>query len=231
MLKLRGSGYASGQHGYRLTGDGLDVFPRLADDARRLRATASDAERVSTGIPLLDEMLGDGYWPGSATLCRRPVGDRQDADGPALHPRGGRAGEPGVIASLQENPSQLDRVARSFSWTLDGPVEVMYRSPVDIQIDEWIYELLETVERIGARRVLIDSLADLQFASGDAARFREYMYSLTQRFSRAGVSVFMTSELPTCSRSAVSPTTASPTSPTTCCSCSTSAMARASVAR
>ena len=80
---------------------------------------------------------------------------------------GAAQGEPGVIASLQENPSQLERVARSFSWTLDGAVEVMYRSPVDIQIDEWIYELLETVERVGARRVLIDSLADLQFASGD----------------------------------------------------------------
>jgi circadian clock protein KaiC len=108
---------------------------------------------------------------------------------------GAAHGEPGVIASLQENPSQLQRVAQSFSWKLDGAVEVMYRSPVDIQIDEWIYDLLETVERTGARRVLIDSLADLQFASGDPTRFREYMYSLTQRFSRAGVSAFMTSEV------------------------------------
>ena len=83
-----------------------------------------------------------------------------------------------------------------FSWSLDGPVELLYRSPVDIYIDEWIYELLEAVERLGARRVLIDSLADLQFAAGDDARFREFMYSLTQRFSRAGVSLFMTSELP-----------------------------------
>jgi circadian clock protein KaiC len=73
---------------------------------------------------------------------------------------------------------------------------VLYRSPVDIQIDEWIYALFETVERVGARRVVIDSLADLQFASGDPTRFREYMYSLTQRLSRAGVSMFMTSELP-----------------------------------
>ena len=42
----------------------------------------------------------------------------------------------------------------------------MYRSPVDLQIDEWVYELLErrTHRR---RRVLIDSLADLQFAAGD----------------------------------------------------------------
>ena len=88
---------------------------------------------------------------------------------------------------LQENPSQLERVARSFSWSLDGAVDVLYRSPVDIQIDEWIYALFDAVERLGARRVLIDSLADLQFASGDATRFREFMYSLTQRFSRAGV--------------------------------------------
>jgi circadian clock protein KaiC len=194
VLKLRGSDHASGQHGYRLTGDGLDVFPRLADvgdDA----AYSTDGDRVSTGIALLDEMLGDGYWPGSTTLCAGPSGIGKTLMGLHFITSGAERGEPGVIASLQENPSQLERVARSFSWTLDGLVEVMYRSPVDIQIDEWLYGLLETVERKGARRVLIDSLADLQFASGDHTRFREYMYSLTHRFSRAGVSVFMTSEL------------------------------------
>ena len=31
VLKLRGSGYLSGQHAYRLSEKGLDVFPRLAD--------------------------------------------------------------------------------------------------------------------------------------------------------------------------------------------------------
>ena len=71
----------------------------------------------------------------------------------------------------------------------------MYRSPVDLYIDQWVYDLLEAVERSGARRVLIDSLTDLQHAAPDEARFREYMYSLLQRFSRQGVSLFMTSEL------------------------------------
>ena len=194
VLKLRGSDYASGQHGYRLTGDGLDVFPRLAD-VRDDAVYSMGGERVSTGIALLDDMLGDGYWPGSATLCAGPSGIGKTLMGLHFITSGAARGEPGVIASLQENPSQLERVARSFAWKLDGVIEVLYRSPVDIQIDEWLYELLETVERIGARRVLIDSLADLQFASGDRTRFREYMYSLTQRFSRAGVSVFMTSEL------------------------------------
>ena len=72
----------------------------------------------------------------------------------------------------------------------------MYRSPVDIHIDQWVYELLDTVERVGARRVMIDSLTDLLFAAGDEMRYREFMYSLTQRFARQGVSLFMTSEIP-----------------------------------
>ena len=53
-----------------------------------------------------------------------------------------------------------------------------------------------TVERTGARRVLIDSLSDLQLASPDPIRFREYMYSLSQRLARSGVGLFMTAELP-----------------------------------
>ena len=58
------------------------------------------------------------------------------------------------------------------------------------------YDLLGASTRTRSRRVLIDSLTDLQFAAPDEMRFREYMYSLVQRFSRQGVSLFMTSELP-----------------------------------
>jgi circadian clock protein KaiC len=70
----------------------------------------------------------------------------------------------------------------------------MYRSPVDIYLDEWVYELLETVQRTGATRVLIDSLSDLKLAATDEKRFQEFAYSLVQRFSRQGVSVLMTLE-------------------------------------
>jgi circadian clock protein KaiC len=195
VLKLRGSGYASGQHGYRLSSNGLDVFPRLADEGDS-SDYALGAEKVSTGIPLLDEILGDGYWPGSSTLVAGPSGIGKTLMGLQFIARGAELGEPGIIASLQENPAQLERVADAFSWNLNGPSEILYASPVDLYIDQWIYWLLAETERIGARRVLIDSLSDLQYAARDGIRFREYMYSLTQRFSRAGVSLLMTSELP-----------------------------------
>ena len=86
---------------------------------------------------------------------------------------------------------------RGLGWPADDPaIEVMYRSPVDIYIDEWVYDLLRTAERTGARRILLDSLMDLRTARPDEARFREFMYSLVQRFSRQGVSLFMTYETP-----------------------------------
>jgi circadian clock protein KaiC len=57
-------------------------------------------------------------------------------------------------------------------------------------------ELLDLIETSGATRVLIDSLSDLQYATPDPVRFREFVYSLTQRLSRAGISPIMTSEIP-----------------------------------
>ena len=45
-------------------------------------------------------------------------------------------------------------------------IELMYRSPVDLYLDEWVYDLLGTIERSGATRVVIDSLGDLRAACG-----------------------------------------------------------------
>jgi circadian clock protein KaiC len=195
VIKLRGSNYLSGRHAYRISAVGFSVFPRLADTVDVSNYDLSD-ERVPTGIQALDQMLNDGYWPGSSTLCAGPSGIGKTLLGLHFIVAGAVAGEPGIIASLQENPIQLSRVARAFGWRLDGLVTMMYRSPVDLYVDEWIYELLDAIHRLGAKRVLIDSLTDVLFASGDEIRFREYMYSLIQRCSRAGVSLLMTTELP-----------------------------------
>ena len=98
---------------------------------------------------------------------------------------------------MQENPSQLERTANRFSWSFTAPgIDIMYRTPVDLYLDEWVYDLLGTIESTGARRVVIDSLGDLRAAAGDDVRFREYIYSLLQRCSRQGVSVILTQEMP-----------------------------------
>jgi circadian clock protein KaiC len=195
VKKLRGSAFRSGQHAYRLTADGLHLFPRLADSPIDEDYTLNGA-RLSSGISALDHMLADGYWPGASTLIAGPSGSGKTLMGLHFVMNGASQGQPGVIATLQENPTQLQRVLAGFGWSLHEPnVEVMYRSPIDIYIDEWVYTLMDAVERTKARRVLIDSLADLRISAGDEIRFHEFIYSIVQRFSRQGVSVLMTSEV------------------------------------
>ena len=196
VRKLRGSGFRSGRHAYRLSGNGIHVYPRLAD-IPDLTAYDLGTVRMSSGIPALDELLGDGYWPGATTLIAGPSGSGKTLMGLHFIVSGARQGESGIIATLQENRTQLQRIASGFGWSLSEPgVEVMYRSPVDIYIDEWVDDLLRTVERTGATRVLVDSLGDLRLAAPDETRFREFAYSLVQRFSRQGVSTLMTLEMP-----------------------------------
>jgi circadian clock protein KaiC len=196
VTKLRGSDFRSGRHAYRLSGDGIKVFPRLSDPLRSDDYSLGE-ERISSGISLLDAMLTDGYAPGSSTLVAGPSGAGKTLMGLHFVFGGAARGEPAVIASLQENPVQLGRIAAGFGWSLpDERVAVMYRSPNDVYVDEWVYELLGLIESTGATRVMIDSLSDLQYASPDPIRFREFVYSLTQRLSRSGVSPIMTSEVP-----------------------------------
>jgi circadian clock protein KaiC len=196
VRKLRGSGFRSGQHGYRLTAQGLHLFPRLAD--LPLAGTYPIADRrISTGVPALDAMLGGGIWEGSTTMVAGPSGSGKTLVGLQFIYGGASIGDRGVVATLQENPSQLARMISGLGWSPTDPaVETMYRSPVDIYIDEWVHDLLHAVERTQARRVVIDSLMDLEMASLDNIRFREFLYSLMQRFSQQGISMLATCQMP-----------------------------------
>lgn len=196
VLKMRGGDYLSGSHSYRITADGLEAFPRLADPVEPTGYHLAEG-RISTGIDALDTMLADGYWPGAATLVAGPTGSGKTVMGLHFVFAGIQRGERGVIATMQEDLTRLERTANGFGWSLSAEgLTVMYRSPVDLYVDQWVYELLDTVERMGATRVLIDSLGDLQMATADAMRFREYTYSLLHRFARRGVSVLLTYEVP-----------------------------------
>ena len=219
VLKLRGSGFLSGEHAYRLSAAGIEVFPRLADPVDPA-AYPLPTERISSAsqpwTPCSPTATGRGRPPG-----RRPLGRRQDPHGPALCRQ---RGPPRRWASSP--PCRRTRPACAGRPRLRlvagrGWDRAAVPLPVDLYIDQWVHELLAAIERTGARRVLIDSLGDLAFAAGDEARYREYLYSLVQRCSRLGVSLLMTYELPELFQLVGCRRWASPTCPTTSWCCST----------
>ena len=61
-------------------------------------------------------------------------------------------------------------------------------------IDELIYEVLDQMQAVGARRLVIDSLNDLIAAAPDPMRLREFLYSLVQRCAQHGINAMFTYE-------------------------------------
>lgn len=193
--KLRGGGFLSGRHGYRLDDTGVQAFPRLADVGQQDTYSAGMGERLSSGIQALDDMLDQGYRSCSSTLMAGPTGIGKTLMG--LHFLFGRTGEDrGVMATFQEDPRQLEQIAEEFGWSFDADrVTLNYRMPVDIDLDQWVYEVIDTVEATGASRLFIDSLTDIESSTTDPTRFAEFLYSLLHRCSTNGVSVMMSYEV------------------------------------
>ena len=196
VLKLRGSSFRGGRHAYRLSADGMIVFPRLADPAEQ-EGYKLASRRRSSGVDELDPVVGQGYRIGSSTLVVGPSGTGKTVLG--LHFTFEQAADASrtLFATFDENPSQIIDTASRLGWSFEeSGVHLMYRSPVDLLLDEWVHELLSLVERHRIDRVFIDGLGALRLASHDPVRFREYLYSLVQRFARAGVTLMMSIESP-----------------------------------
>ncbi|MEP7125274.1 MAG: ATPase domain-containing protein [Byssovorax sp.] len=195
VRKLRGSQYREGMHGFRITQRGLDIYPRLVSPEFPKTYTALK-DRLSTGVPALDAMLGGGVWRGSSMLLAGPSGSGKTTLGLQFVLEGIRRDEPCIYANFQENPSQLASVIHGYGVDVEEAarkgLNLLYRSPVELQIDSILVEIFRLVTENNIRRVVIDAIGDLATASSDQQRLHEYLYALMQHLTVRGVtSIFV----------------------------------------
>ena len=62
-------------------------------------------------------------------------------------------------------------------------LELVYASPVELQIDSIIVDMFRRIQQRGVRRLVIDALGDLASAATDPQRLHDYMYALVQHFA------------------------------------------------
>ena len=196
--KLRGSDFAHGNHGFEISAAGIRVFPRfLTPPSPPTYEVARD--RCPFGLPGLDEMLQGGILRGTTTLVAGEPGAGKTML--ALHflLNGVDQGEPGVFASFQEDPNQLAHLAADFGWDTAameraGRLVMLYDSPVELNPDAHVPRIAMAAERIGARRVVVDSISDLRAGHVDDVRFAQYTYALVQYFKNSGITGLLTNE-------------------------------------
>jgi circadian clock protein KaiC len=197
VLKLRGSNYQEGLHAFRITPNGLDVFPRLTSPVLPLSYPQHE-ERLSTGIAGLDKMLDGGLWAGGAILLEGESGAGKTTLALQFILEGLERGEPGLYVNFQENPIQLARTIQSLGIDLDEArrkgLHFLYASPVELQIDSILVTLFRTIEERKIKRVAVDAIGDLVGAATDLTRLYNYLYALGQHFVVRRIASVMTLE-------------------------------------
>jgi circadian clock protein KaiC len=200
VVKTRGRAHMPGLHTFKISGDGLRIFPRIPEQTNE-RAPQKEG-RLSTGIAGLDEMISGGVISGDAVLLTGPAGSGKSTVATQFMIAGLEKGESGVIAIFEEYPEEyLTRAGKRnplFEEMIEaGKLQLIYLRPLDLSVDEALYAILEAVERLGAKRVVIDSLSGFEVALAPTFRddFRESFYRLVGTLTAVGVTVFMTAEV------------------------------------
>ena len=200
VIKMRGQAQQSGFHTYRIQDDGLHVFPRaIANDSGTtapVAETSGGAKRITMGIPGLDVMLGGGLPSSYALLVVGPSGSGKTTMATEFLAEGVRRGEPGVIAAFEKSPSQL--LSKKLHMLIKaGSVGVIDTHSLSLSIDETLHNLITAIQRIQAKRVVLDSLSgfELVLAPEFHENLRESLYRMIAVLTGMGVTVLMTSEL------------------------------------
>ena len=195
IMKMRGQATLSGLHSFRIGLGGLTVFaPAGAELAHQTGEQTS--KRLLTGMPRLDQMLGGGLPVGYSILVAGPSGSGKSILAAAFLAEGAQAGETGVIVACEQRPDRLrNRVVDDL--IKSGQVGLVATNADDISIDEVLHLAKMEIQRLGATRVVIDSLSgfELKLAPTFQDDFRQSMLRMVTALTALGVTVLMTSEL------------------------------------
>jgi circadian clock protein KaiC len=201
IIKLRGQASVPGLHTFRITNAGLQAFSRTFGLTRQKRELLN-ARRVCFGIPKLDAMLGGGVPEGDSILVTGASGTGKSVLATQFIAEGIRKGEPGIVAVFEERPQTYTERAGSMGLDLatpqdEGKLQILYLRPLDLSVDETMHAILAAVQKIGAKRLVIDSLAGFEMALSPGFRedFRESLYRMIFALTGIGVTILSTVEV------------------------------------
>lgn len=153
--------------------------------------------RVTTGINQLDSLIEGGLLEKTVTLITGGTGCGKTIFCLQYIWEGLQKGEPCVFLSMEEYPEEIKQDALQFGWDLDkyekkGMFRVMFHDPFETDVAS---VLVNQIEYIKAKRLVVDSLSILGLYMKDLATVRKQLGKLMNAVKGVGCTTIMTSEI------------------------------------
>jgi len=162
------------------------------------KKSGPERPRSATGITGLDDILGGGFPSNRLYLLEGKPGTGKTTLALEYLLTGARAGEKVLYITLSETRDELQEVADSHGWSLQG-IDVVELSAIgaqleaaaqntlfhssEVELTQTTKMLLDEVERVQPSRVVFDSISELRLLSQSALRYRRQILALKQYFA------------------------------------------------
>ena len=201
VLKFRGGEHMLGRHDMEISHDGIVVRPRTEQLlAKRTEiGHATHYERVSTGIPNLDQMLTGGLLASSATLLLGFAGSGKTLVTQHFLDAGATKGEPGLYFGFYEPPDRWIETAENVSLPMRkhvdaGIVQLQWQPALRFGLDQLAERMLNDVRARKVKRVVIDGIDGFRQGAAFPERTIRFVTALTNELRAMDTTVLITEE-------------------------------------
>jgi circadian clock protein KaiC len=193
VVKFRGSDFMSGRHDLSIRRGGLRVYPRLISSSFH---ADFEAQSVPSGVAALDALLGGGIDRGTSTLMVGPPGTGKTTVALQYAAAAASRGDHAAVFAFEETPAILIARAAGLGMRMDlgvgpGRIHVQQIDPAEISPGEFAWMVRQSVERDGARVVVIDSLNGYLNAMPEDRYLTVQLHELLAYLNNQGVATFL----------------------------------------
>jgi circadian clock protein KaiC len=195
VIKYRGSGFSGNECPFLITEDGMHVDP-ITDIAMPKR---SGNERISSGNPSFDDILGGGYQTGSCILISGPTGTGKTSFACNFSHSACKAGNKVLYINFEESQDSMFACMLSLGIDLspavtDSRLSVLSLMPESMGIEEHLFQIKTQIDHFKPHHLIMDAISACERIAGKMVAF-DFIIRLINTCKQKGITVILINQL------------------------------------
>ncbi|MCX7987732.1 MAG: hypothetical protein N2662_12415 [Bacteroidales bacterium] len=196
IQKLRGRGYFSGLHPFRITSSGIVIYPHIIEN---MVTPDLPESKISSGIEGLDELLHGGIEVSTITLLSGPTGVGKSSLGTQFAISAVKGGKKVTYYSFEETPEFIIRRAVGMGQDITscikkGMLMIKHINPLELFPDE-LLGIIKSDVADGVSVLILDSIRGYNIAMEQFGNMDAHVQNMVNYLKSAGVTAFFINEL------------------------------------